>query len=74
MMFISRHYVKKMWTRHERRSALARALVQRDEYILPARFDDSEVEGIRPAVGHVDLTNIPPTKLGKLILEKLSIE
>jgi len=74
VMFISKHYVEKMWTRHERRSALARALVERDEYILPARFDDSEVKGIRPTVGHVDLTELPPAKLGELILQKLSIE
>lgn len=41
MMFISRFYAEKMWTRHERRSALARALEQRSAYILPVRMDDN---------------------------------
>ena len=30
VIFISTHYVNRMWTRHERRSALARALKERN--------------------------------------------
>jgi hypothetical protein len=41
LIFISRHYVAKAWTRHELRSAQARALVSHREYILPVRLDDS---------------------------------
>ncbi len=71
LMFISKHYVEKMWTRHERRSALARALQERKEYILPARFDDSEVAGIPPTVGYISLANKPPIELAKIVLKKL---
>jgi hypothetical protein len=47
VLFISNDYAKKVWTTHERRSAQARALEEHEEYILPARFDDTEV----PALG-----------------------
>src|SRR5215813_13480167 len=43
VVFISRHYAEKVWTNHERASAQARALIENQEYVLPARFDDTEV-------------------------------
>mgnify|MGYP001797318136 CR=1 FL=1 len=71
VILISRHYAEKVWPNHERRSALARAIEERHEYILPARFDDTELPGIRPTVGYVDLNVKSPTELGGLILQKL---
>lgn len=71
VMFISAAYVEKMWTRHERRTALARALKEHGEYILPARFDNTPVDGIRATVGYISLQNLAPTGLGKEILKKL---
>lgn len=72
VMFISEAYAKKPWTRHERRSALARALVEEDEYVLPARFDDTELDGLRPTVAYLDLRKIAPQTLVEFIVEKVS--
>lgn len=71
VMFISQHYAEKIWPNHERRSALARAIIEREEYILPARFDDTEVPGIRPTLGYVSLIDKSPEDLGRLVLKKL---
>jgi hypothetical protein len=71
VMFISRHYAEKVWTNHERRSALARAIEEKTEYILPARFDDTEIPGIRPTIGYVNLSNKAPEQLAALIIQKL---
>jgi hypothetical protein len=71
VMFISAKYVEKAWTKHERTHAQARALVAKEEYILPARFDDTEVPGMTSTVGHVDLQKTEPAQLVELILEKL---
>ncbi len=71
VMFISKHYADKVWTSHERKSALARALENREEYILPARFDDTAIPGLRPTVGYVDLRTHSPSVLARLILQKL---
>lgn len=70
-MFISQHYARKLWSNHERRSALARSVEERQEYILPARFDDTKLPGIRPTLSYVDLRTRAPEQLGALILEKL---
>jgi hypothetical protein len=69
--FISANYVSKPWTKHERRSALARALVEHEPYFLPVRLDDSELSGLRPTVGYVDARSKTPDQLVQLILQKL---
>jgi hypothetical protein len=71
VMFISKNYADKIWTGHERRSALAKAIEEKEEYILPARFDNTEIPGIRPTMGYVDLSKKTPEQLGKMILQKL---
>src|SRR5208283_2449301 len=71
VMFISRHFAEKVWTNHERRAAQSRALIERGEYILPVRFDDTAVEGLLPTVGYLDARRISPEVLASKILEKL---
>jgi hypothetical protein len=71
VMFISQPYVEKMWTRLERRSALVRAMEERKEYILPARFDEAEVPGILADVHYIPLGKKSPVELGEMILRKL---
>ena len=71
VIFISKSYVDKMWTRHERRTALVRALKEHGEYILPARFDDTQVEGIRSTLAYISLKELKPSEFGRHILTKL---
>lgn len=44
------------------------------EYILPARFDDTELPGILATTGYMDLTDLEPEALASLILQKLGRE
>jgi hypothetical protein len=74
VIFISKHYVNKMWTKPERQAALSRALKEKGEYILPARFDETEVPGISPTTHYIRLVGKSPAKFGQLILEKLRIQ
>lgn len=71
VMFISEAYNRKLWTNHERRAAQARAFQEAQEYILPARFDDTEIPGVLPTVGYVSLVNLKPEELASLISRKL---
>jgi hypothetical protein len=71
VIFVSRHYVSKQWTRHELRSALARALDEKEEYILPARFDDSDLPGVPSTVRHVDCRRMLPEELAQMIHRKV---
>jgi hypothetical protein len=71
VIFISAHYAEKVWPSHERRSAFERAVESREEYILPARFDDTPIPGLHKTVHYIDLRKTPPDGLAALILKKL---
>lgn len=72
-MFISGSYAEREWTRHERRAALDRAIRDRRTYILPCRFDDTELPGISSSLSYIALANMQPSALAALILTKLGI-
>jgi hypothetical protein len=71
VMFISEAYVSKAWPTHERQHAQARALLAKEEYILPARFDDTDVPGLTNTVGHIDLRTHTAEQLVDVLLKKL---
>lgn len=70
-MFISKHYAEKDWPTHERRSAFEKAIESKEEYILPARFDDTEIPGLHKTIAYVDLRRKSFEQLAALILQKL---
>lgn len=74
VLFISKEYASKVWPRHELASAQARAFEENREYILPARFDDTELPGILPITGYIDLRTVTPDELARLVIEKLKLE
>ncbi len=71
VIFCSKYYAEKLWTNHERKAAQAKAFESSQEYILPARFDDTEIPGILPTVGYVDLTEYSPKRFAELVKEKV---
>ena len=71
VMFASADYARKVWTNAERASAQARAVQQKEEYLLPARFDDTEIPGLLPTVGYIDLRVTAPAELVQMITRKL---
>jgi len=72
ILFISNFYNQKLWTNHERASMQVRAFQESREYILPARFDDTEIPGILTTIGYVDLQNKTPEDLALLVEKKLN--
>ncbi len=72
VIFASEAYSKKVWTRHELANAQARALRENTEYVLPARFDNTEIPGLNPDVGYLDLGSLTPRDLAGFIIEKLA--
>jgi hypothetical protein len=71
IIFVSEHYLKKNWTKHEVHQAQSRSFTDESEYILPVRLDDSDVPGLNPTVGYVDLRQLQVEQLVDLTLEKL---
>jgi hypothetical protein len=71
VIFISRHYVKKRWTKHELKQAQARAFKENIEYILPIRLDDTEVPGLNMTTGYIELGRGDAPAAAALLLDKL---
>lgn len=72
VMFISKEYVAKAWPSHERRSALARQLVEQGVYILPVRFDDTKVPGLPTTLAYLNAQDYEPEALAGMIESKLT--
>jgi hypothetical protein len=70
-MFISEHYVRKAWTQLERQHAQSRALAEKEEYILPLRLDDSEVPGLAPTIGYIDIRGMTPKAVAEILFRKI---
>ena len=71
VMFISKHYRDKLWAKHERRAAQARAFTEAQDYILPARFDKTEIPGLLDTIGYIYLNRYNPKQLVELLITKL---
>ena len=71
VIFVSEHYARKLWTNHERQNAQARAFQESGAYILPILLDDTEIQGILPTVGYLDLRSMSIEDVYSVLLEKL---
>jgi hypothetical protein len=71
LMLVSRHYAEKVWPNHERKSAQARALSQREEYLLPVRFDNTEIPGLLPTIAYLNFQDYGVPGICKALLQKL---
>ena len=70
VMFISKEYVEKAWTTHERRSALSGA-IQGKTRVLPVRFDDTAVPGLPSDIAYLQTSDYTPAELARLVAKKL---
>ena len=72
VVFVSADYAGRDWTRLERRAAFSRAVAEAGVYVLPARFDDSELPGLLPDAVAVDLRRYAPRQFADLVVAKLA--
>jgi CHAT domain/TIR domain len=72
VVFVSAEYADRDWTRLERRAALDRAVRERREYVLPARFDDTPLPGLLAGLVAVDLRGRSPEQFADLVAAKLA--
>jgi hypothetical protein len=72
VVFVSADYADRDWTRLERRAAFSQAVAKAGVYVLPARFDDSELPGLLPDVGVVDLRGYTPGQFADMVVAKLA--
>jgi hypothetical protein len=71
IVLISKHYTRKPWTNHELRQAQERALKENTEYILPVRFDDTEVAGLSGTISYLDARSLSLDEIADFAVEKV---
>jgi len=74
IIFVSKSYLIKDWTNHERKSALNRAFENKQEYILPFRLDDTKLPGLHDSISYLPARNLPPDDICNIFLEKLGLK
>lgn len=74
LMIVSKSYAKKHWTNLEREAAQSKAFREKYEYILPLRLDDTEILGLLPTTGYIDIRNTNVNEIVNLIIEKITAE
>lgn len=70
IMFVSEHYKNKEWTIHERKASQERAFIQPTEYILPVRFDRTEIPGLNSTIGYLDANQFSPEEIAQIFIQK----
>lgn len=73
LLFISKEYKEKYWTTYEKRIVLAKAIKEKGDYLLPARFDDTEIPGILSTVGYINVSQMSPDEFSEKIMLRLGI-
>lgn len=76
VMFISKEYKERPWATLEIQSAQERMFHQYDvdifqQYILPVRFDDTQIPAIHDTTGYLDARKLTPEELADCIADKL---
>lgn len=74
VIFISKYYKEKNWTRHELRNAQNRAFIDNKEYILPIFIDDVELDGLNSTIGYIRSKEFMDFEIANLIVTKLKRE
>ncbi len=70
VLFVSAGYAESNWTNLERRAALDRAVRERREYLLPARFDDTRLPGLLDSLVYLDLRRLTAAECASALIAK----
>ncbi len=71
ILFVSQAYATQVRPNLERISVQERALKEKQEYILPVRFDDTKIPGLPGTVAYIALCQMPSSALADCIREKI---
>jgi len=74
IVFVSKHYAKKRWTQYEMKSIVDHLFDQDDEYLLPVRLDDTELDEVRHTTGYIDTREYSPQQIAELFADKINSE
>jgi hypothetical protein len=74
VIFVSKNYIERKWTNHERQSAQARTLLSNDSaYIMPIRVDDTQLPGLAPSIGYLSLEGRDIEEIARILLRRIAV-
>ena len=73
VVFLCADYEKKQWCGLEWRAIRDLIKDKQDEAIMPIRFDETVIPGLFSIDGYINATDRNPEQIGKLILQRLSL-
>ena len=71
ILIVSKNYPIKKWTKVELEAAQVRKLEQDQDYILPIRLDNTEVNGLMSTIGYLSCPPETPETITNFLLSKL---
>ncbi|MDR3566026.1 MAG: TIR domain-containing protein [Negativicutes bacterium] len=71
VIFISQYYKQKWLTRPECKNMLEWLLREDNERVLPVRFDNTAIPGIKNRIKYIHLNTISPQNLAQTIIKKV---
>ncbi|MDO8657292.1 MAG: TIR domain-containing protein [Candidatus Levybacteria bacterium] len=71
VMFISKEYAEKAWPNFERQIIQARSMVE-SGYMLPVRFDDTDIKGLVSTIKYINISSVSPEELGEMLTQKIT--
>jgi len=75
IIFVSKEYKDKIWPNHERKAAQERALqLKNSSYILPVKFDDTEIPGLPSTIKYLDANKYSPYEIALKFIKKLGLK
>jgi len=75
IIFVSKEYKEKIWTNHERQAAQEKALqLKNNEYILPVKFDDTNIPGLYSTVKYLDANLLSPYQVALSFVKKFGLK
>lgn len=73
IILVSEKYLEKIWTTHERKSALQKQITQKGGYILPLRIDDVSLPGLPDTTVYLNFKDYTIDKVVELAQLKLGL-
>lgn len=71
IILVSKYYLAKPWTTHERKAAQERMLKGGCDCVLPIKLDASELPGCPSTISYLDFREVSINEIVELFLEKL---
>jgi hypothetical protein len=74
VVFLSEDYDKKMWCGIEWRAVRSFINNRSDETVMLVRADNSNIPGVFPHDGYIDMSRFPPEQVAQFVLERVRLQ